>query len=310
MSERPRDYGSALERLLPDPRSNPRALEQMLRGIDDEFWFWLNTEGYRQSERVRAVLPNLPDEELQVGTIGSSGDAALREAFAFYLLVSGSFRKHAGALGPGTRVLDFGCGWGRMLRFFLRDTDPTNLWGVDPSRRLIEVCRQTNQRCQFVQSRLNPPSPFDDEYFDLVYSYSVFSHLSEGAHRMWLDEIRRILRPGGVLVATTWQREHIQRSEELRKADRASLSAWHRDLAGLWMDTQYWLAEYDAGRFCYQPYPLDTHPWSYQNGDSHYGEACIPEPWVSRNWTGSFDILEFIDDRRRCAQNVIVVRRR
>jgi SAM-dependent methyltransferase len=304
------EYLAAMEELLAHRRPGaPASPQRTFRGADDDFWFWLNTEGYRQSERLRSILPSLPDDDLQVNTIGSSGDNALKEAFGAYGLFTGLFRAHVGALGEGTRVLDFGCGWGRMLRFFLRDVDQANLWGLDPGRFLINACRRTNPWCQFVEGRRMPPSPFASGYFDLIYSYSVFSHLSEAAHRVWLDEIQRILRPGGLLVATTWQREHIQRSEHLRSADPSSRSAWHQDLAAIWLDNPHWLAEYDAGRFCYQPYSVETHPWSYDQGVSYYGEACIPEQFVRSEWAAAFDVLEFINDRTRCAQNVIVVRR-
>jgi SAM-dependent methyltransferase len=197
-----------------------------------------------------------------------------------------------------------------MLRFFLREVDQANLWGMDPNRLLIDACRRTNPWCQFVEGHKMPRSPFASGFFDLIYSYSVFSHLSEAAHRSWLAEIRRILRPGGVLIATTWQRDHIQRSEMLRKANPASLSGWQRACAAIWLENQQWLSEYDAGRFCYQPYPFETHPWSYHDTESYYGEACIPRHYVLHEWAQAFDVLEFIDDRNRCAQNVIAVRRR
>ena len=304
-------YLSTVKDLLGGRRPGPfDSRKQIFGETDDAFWFWLNTEGLRTDERLRGLLPGLPDEELQARTIGSSGDAALKEAFDAYTLFTGLYRRHVGALGDNTRVLDFGCGWGRMLRFFLRDVDQSNLWGVDGSRPLIDACRRTNPWCQFVEGRKMPPSAFASGYFDLVYSYSVFSHLSEAAHRLWLDELLRVLRPGGLLIATTWQREHIERSEQLRRAAPSSPSVWHHDLANLWMDNAHWLAEYDAGRFCYQAYPVETHAWSYHRGTSCYGEACIPERYVLNEWATALDVLEFIDDRSRCAQNVVVARRR
>jgi SAM-dependent methyltransferase len=43
----------------------------------------------------------------------------------------------------------------------------------------------------------------DDATFDLVYSLSVFTHLSEPLQRFWIDELARVLRPGGFLLITT-----------------------------------------------------------------------------------------------------------
>jgi hypothetical protein len=41
-----------------------------------------------------------------------------------------------------------------------------------------------------------------------------------------------------------------------------------------------------------------------------WGETCIPRPYVERRWTEHFTVLDFVDDPRRCTQNVIVARRR
>ena len=64
------------------------------------------------------------------------------------------------------------------------------------------------------------------------------------------------------------------------------------------------LDDYDNGRYCHTSFggggPLDSSIW---------GETCIPEAYVRAHWTDLFDVVDFIDDRDRCAQNVIVVRK-
>jgi SAM-dependent methyltransferase len=49
---------------------------------------------------------------------------------------------------------------------------------------------------------MNPPLPFEDASFDLVYSISVFTHLDEEMQDAWLNELKRVLRPGGILIIT------------------------------------------------------------------------------------------------------------
>jgi SAM-dependent methyltransferase len=297
------------ESLVKSPNST--SLQQLFGEADDDFWFWLNTEGVRESDVLRSLIPALPSEEMQIQTIGSAGDTALLEAFNAWRLFKSQFQRHTGQpISEKTRVLDFGCGWGRFLRFFLKDAQPMNLWGFDPSPERIQACRATNPRCQFVQSALMPPTPITDGFFDLIYCYSIFSHLSEDAHKRWLKELHRLLRPGGILIATTWQRDHIARSESLRQLDPKSLSEWHKELTAIWVDGSRWLKDYDSGRFCYQPYSSDGHSWSYLDGVSFYGEACIPKDYVISEWGKTFEFLDFIDDRELCSQNVAVVRRR
>ena len=107
-------------------------------------------------------------------------------------------------------MLDFGCGWGRMLRFLARDVDPGDLYGCDPVEGILDVCRTTRvpanlARSEFVPERL----PFDGP-FDLAYAFSVFTHLSERAHERCLRALHAALRPGGVLVVTVRPLEYLR----------------------------------------------------------------------------------------------------
>jgi SAM-dependent methyltransferase len=47
-----------------------------------------------------------------------------------------------------------------------------------------------------------PPSPFERESFDLVWCGSVFTHLDEERQDLWLAEMKRILKPRGLLLAS------------------------------------------------------------------------------------------------------------
>ena len=100
------------------------------------------------------------------------------------------------------RILDFGCGVGRVLRHFEENTKETEFWGCDISESCIAWLRQN--LCppfHFVQNGENPPLPFEDEHFDLVYSLSVFTHLTD-SWEPWLREIRRVMKPDGLALLT------------------------------------------------------------------------------------------------------------
>lgn len=51
-------------------------------------------------------------------------------------------------------------------------------------------------------SELYPPLPYEDESFDAVFGLSVMTHLRRTCQLQWLREIKRVLRPGGVFLAT------------------------------------------------------------------------------------------------------------
>jgi ubiquinone/menaquinone biosynthesis C-methylase UbiE len=111
---------------------------------------------------------------------------------------------------PDSRVLDFGCAEGRVLRFFPRHPE-SELWGVDINAERIAWAQQHLPRpFRFATTTTAPHLPFEDNYFDLVYAVSVFTHISELADA-WFLEVLRVLRPGGHAYLTI----HDERTVEL-----------------------------------------------------------------------------------------------
>jgi SAM-dependent methyltransferase len=99
-------------------------------------------------------------------------------------------------------VLDFGCGWGRLTRLMWREVEPGALCGCDPDPSILQICADTGVPGRLEFSAAVPDAlPFDDR-FDLVYAFSVFTHLSEPAHLACLRAIHAGLAPGGLLIAT------------------------------------------------------------------------------------------------------------
>lgn len=283
-------------------RTESDSPETLFKSCDDDFWFWVNTEGLRRSGVLGEVLPALPEEAVQNRFTGSAGDKTLWGGFVVYRLFKEIAEKSGKPLGPSSRILDYGCGWGRMIRFFMKDVAPANLWGIDCYDEVIEICVRTNKWCNFQLVDPLPPTNLPDGSFDLVYSYSVFSHLSEDAHLRWLEEFHRILKPGGLVIATTWPRDLILRCAQIR-AQKDHLP-WESGLAASFVDTEQALAAYDRGEYCHSP---------VGGGDglarTFYGETSIPKKYVMDHWTQRFQFVDYIEDRHKCPQNVIVVRK-
>lgn len=106
------------------------------------------------------------------------------------------------ALEDLDRVLDFGCGCGRVLRH-LRARAPgrgPRLYGSDYNRKLVKWCRRSLPFAEVATNRLHPPIRYTDGMFDLIYAFSVFTHLTVPLQRAWMDELHRVLRPGGLLI--------------------------------------------------------------------------------------------------------------
>lgn len=124
-------------------------------------------------------------------------------------------------------VLEWGCGPARVLRHlagFLPGTPA--LTGSDYNPETIAWCRAHIPGIRFEKNELAPPLPFADASFDAVYVLSVFTHLSEAMHFAWRDELKRVLKPGGLLIATAhgdWYREHHLRPDEQKVYDVGGL---------------------------------------------------------------------------------------
>ncbi|MBV8847969.1 MAG: class I SAM-dependent methyltransferase [Methylobacteriaceae bacterium] len=107
------------------------------------------------------------------------------------------------SLDASSRVLDFGCGCGRVL-VYLEDAVGCQMTGSDIDGEAIAWCRDNlGGFANFVQNGALPPLPLADARFDLVYSVSVFTHLPERMQFQWLRELQRVTRPGGFLLLTT-----------------------------------------------------------------------------------------------------------
>jgi ubiquinone/menaquinone biosynthesis C-methylase UbiE len=121
------------------------------------------------------------------------------------------------SLSPAVRLLDFGCAAGRILRWFKDICSACELWGADIRADSMLWCQENlSPPFHFVTTTTFPHLPFEDRYFDLIYTGSVFTHIPDHADT-WLLELRRVLRPGGFLLNTIHDEHTI---DILRDPDR------------------------------------------------------------------------------------------
>jgi SAM-dependent methyltransferase len=176
-------------------------------------------------------------------------------------------------------VLDFGCGWGRLTRLLARDVEPGALCGCDPDPQILRVCEQTRVAARFAFSAAVPDALPFDQRFDLVYAFSVFTHLSEPAHLACLRAIHAGLAEGGLLIATVRPPAYAQLGLDV---GRAKLDG-----------------RKPAYAFVGHGGPLPD-----------YGEAIVNMPYVRERWGELFDVAEvslMLDDMY---QVILTLRRR
>lgn len=132
---------------------------------------------------------------------------------------------------PSSSILDIGCGIGKHAVHFAKFLLPPGEYeGFDVEPQGIEWCNNAitpkyphvNFRCVDVQSSMYSPEskglaskftfPYDSERFDLVYLGSVFSHMFYADIENYVSEIRRVLKPGGLVIATGYLLDHSKRA--------------------------------------------------------------------------------------------------
>lgn len=98
------------------------------------------------------------------------------------------------------KILDFGCGCGRVMRWMAPLADAVELHGCDIDDLAIGWAQCELPFATFVRNEADPPLPYADGYFDLVMNHSVFTHLDGMRQDAWLSELRRVTRPGGIVL--------------------------------------------------------------------------------------------------------------
>ncbi len=101
------------------------------------------------------------------------------------------------------RILDWGCGCGRVTAHLLKVIRSAEVYGCDIVEELIDWCTKSLPNGSFCRINPSPPTPYEDSFFNIVIGTSVFTHLDRKRQHEWLDEIHRILAPGGIVLAST-----------------------------------------------------------------------------------------------------------
>ena len=120
---------------------------------------------------------------------GKSGFDCIRE----------TLEKNGVPLSSLEDILDFGCGCGRVLRHWKGHPDK-KIYGSDMNGDLVEEARRCVPFANISKNSLVGKTTFADRSFDLVYAFSVLTHLDVEEQTAWLAEFRRILRPDGILL--------------------------------------------------------------------------------------------------------------
>lgn len=278
---------------------------EMMMGQDE--WFKIICESYKNPPVFveGQKLPDFPSDTIQINTTGQAGVNTLKEAYVFYQDCVETFSALGHPIRPDAKLLDFGIGWGRIARFFLRELPLSNVYGVDVMSEFVDICKKTFNSENFFTTTPFPPTTIPDKFFDYVVGYSVFSHLSEKACKEWMQEFYRITKPGALIAVTTRGRPFFDYCESLKGQ---GLGGYSDALSLMFSDFSEARKQYDRGEFVHSNANGVTGGGAMTS--EFYGETFIPEPYAKHAYSDMFTLERFLFDPARQSHPILFFRRK
>lgn len=191
------------------------------------------------------------------------------------------------------RILDFGSSSRRVVRVLASAYPEVEWHACNPNTAAIEWADRNIPAVQFATSPVRPPLSYSDASFDALYAISISSHFGEEAALAWLDEMHRIIRPGGHLVLTThgfhtvafYGRQGVYPDQRLQDILDALYGS------GYWFEPVFGQGG-DAGVV-----------------DSGWGMSFLTPEWLLTRALPHWSVVEFAPGRNERNQDVFVLER-
>lgn len=223
---------------------------------------------------LSAVLPRMARDDVQKSWTGNSGLPLLQQTTSFVRSVGYNCQKLLGHGINDRTILDFGCGYGRIIRLMYYYSSPARIWGLDPWEKSIELCRADGVLGQLAVSDYLPATlPVGDARFDLIYAFSVFTHLSERAATLALTTLRRYVASGGLFVITIRPKEYW---DHLNRAVGAEASS-----TGNTPDRDELVTRHERSGFAFVPHAREAI-----DGEVTYGDTSLSFEWIEQHAEG------------------------
>jgi len=274
--------------------------------IQDE-WFTKVCDSYLNPPVIvnGKQLPSFPSDTIQTNTTGQAGVNTLKEAFIFYQDCTETFKDLGAPIDVKHNLLDFGIGWGRIARFFLKDLPLENIHGLDVMEEFVQICKETFQSDNFSTCTPFPPTSVQKETINFIVGYSVFSHLSEKACDSWMHEFHRILAPGGIVAVTTRGRPFFDYCESLKSGGHTGYSAALSKIFDNFDDARN---RYDRGEFVHSNIE-GVNGGGTMTAD-FYGETFIPELYAKTAYSDLFTLEKFLFNPSRQTHPIMFFRKK
>ncbi|MGJ8572795.1 MAG: methyltransferase domain-containing protein [Hoeflea sp.] len=242
------------------------------------------------AKRDTAPLPIARDRE---GYCGENHEWYWLSGLRDYHLTQKVFDRHGAKV---RRLLDIGCASGRVTRHFAFQSDIPEIWGSDINHRHIRFMNTyMPPHVRAVAMPCLPHYPVEDNYFDAITAFSVFTHI-DVFETGFLAEIRRALKPGGLAYLTISDESHWN-------VLRGTLDDVGPNLAKR-------IASYDSDfeSKLEQPLSFENRYYNHTDIGPYRGVIFTPRDHIYAVWSRFFTIEEIIPFGH--AQQAVVVLRK
>jgi len=232
-------------------------------------------------------------EQFQLQNVGtSSWEQFVEQSDLIVPEVKAALESVLGELDGSHNVLDFGCGIGRIaMKLWMEECLPTH--GCDINPAAIDYLNRQLQGPELMVSQYEPPLDYDDNFFDAVFSISIWTHLPPELQVPWLKEIHRILKPGG---------------HALISIASVSLLPFRKERVPVW--EKYTEADVKEAGVLFTEYRfLKQTPEAYPGVTASYGAAMHDFDHVRETWGEVFASVEIKPKAIHNAQDLVLLKK-
>jgi hypothetical protein len=244
--------------------------------------------------------PTMPAGGLQRRLVGTEGIASIRGALRFRSYVNKILDMNGAKYDGESILVDFGAGWGRMARVFMKDVQPHKIFGLEPYE-FVWTARESNPYVNFIQIDPLPQSPLRERFASHLVCYSVFTHFNFQYFDSWIKEFHRILIPGGVAFLTTLGVSFLNGIESVKTSGQ-HLDSWLKSvsdrLEGRLSEVR---DKVISGEYFFLP--------SDSVSQSHFAECFVTDLFFRQKYAELFDVVSY-SSNGEFIQDIVVLRRR